>query len=151
MRFVRVIMVVANFRLDYKQFVLWYSSVPQFTVQTPQWMQLVMAVIHFTMCVRVIMGVDNCRLYYKQSVFWYCSVPDFIVHAVACVEPSSVFVTRQWEINWITWFFFNIEEILCVIFVFYNDSSSLEFKFYWITKDVTLNCLPLLSSLLCLL
>ena len=30
---VSVIMVVVNCRLDYKEFVLWYSSVPQLTVQ----------------------------------------------------------------------------------------------------------------------
>ena len=30
---VRVIMGVVNCRLDYKQFVLWYCSVTQFTVQ----------------------------------------------------------------------------------------------------------------------
>jgi len=66
---VRVIMGVVNCRLDYKQFVLWYCSLAQFTVQTAQWMQLVMAVIN-AICVRVIIVVVYFRLRFKQFVLW---------------------------------------------------------------------------------
>jgi len=102
------------------------------------------------MCVRVIMGVVNCRLDYKLFVLWYCSVPNLTIQAV-CAGKSSFCVTRQCIINWITWYSVNFTEILCFIFVFYNDNIPQEFKLYWITKDVTLSCLSLLSWRLCLL
>ena len=89
---VRVIMTVVNCRLDYKYFLLWYSSITKVTVQNLQWKYLVISVTYCDVFYGI-NGIINCRLNYKQ----FCSVMLLSTKGYPTVNVAS-YCSDYWDV-----------------------------------------------------